>query len=131
MSEGSIEARIAGLVGAKQALFSGLFDGTSDEVRFDGSASFLQQVEKLVDRGPLPEAPVAASEDVRIEEVSDAILDDAVPPPAPSRDVAALFSALRVERTPLGGIRIEAPPEAATQLVALFEGMAKLLAPPS
>ena len=131
VSEGSIEARIAGLVGAKQALFSGLFDGTSDEVRFDGSASFLQQVEKLVDRGPLPEAPVAASEDVRIEEVSDAILDDAVPPPAPSRDVAALFSALRVERTPLGGIRIEAPPEAATQLVALFEGMAKLLAPPS
>jgi hypothetical protein len=41
--------------------------------------------------------------------------------------VSSLFEALRVERTEAGGIRIEAPPEAAASLVALFEGMAKLL----
>ena len=34
---------------------------------------------------------------------------------------------MRVERTAEGGIRFEAPPEAAASLVALFEGMARLL----
>jgi hypothetical protein len=33
----------------------------------------------------------------------------------------------RVERTAAGGVRLEAPPEAAASLVALFEGMARLL----
>ncbi|MBE7484859.1 MAG: hypothetical protein HS104_33445 [Polyangiaceae bacterium] len=37
------------------------------------------------------------------------------------------FDALRIERTASGAVRIEAPPEAAEQLVALFQGMAKLL----
>ena len=57
VSESSIEGRIAGLLGAKQALFSGLFDGTSDEIRFDTAASFMTRVERLVDPGDLPEAP--------------------------------------------------------------------------
>jgi hypothetical protein len=57
VSEGSIEARIAGLVGAKQALFSGLFDGSSDEIAFDAAASFLTRVERIVDPGALAEAP--------------------------------------------------------------------------
>jgi hypothetical protein len=34
---------------------------------------------------------------------------------------------LRVERTAGGGIRLEAPPEAAASLLAVFEGMARLL----
>jgi len=40
---------------------------------------------------------------------------------------AALFQSLRVERTSDGGVRIDAPPEAAESLIALFDGMAKLL----
>ncbi len=44
VSEGSIEARIAALVGAKQAVFAGLFDGTSDAVKLDAASSFLGRV---------------------------------------------------------------------------------------
>ena len=170
VSERSIEERIAGLVGAKQALFSGLFDGTSDEVRFDTAASFMTRVERLLDAGPLPKAPAtgrasaardaAAAIDGALDEVeadsttspeenavADAALSDEVPaqPATTSRSIdggsaptssermrsepiAALFDVVRVERTESGGVRIEAPPEAASSLLALFEGMTKLLA---
>ena len=45
--EEGIESRIAGLVGSKQAFFKGLFDGASDSVQFEQSASFLSRVEKI------------------------------------------------------------------------------------
>jgi hypothetical protein len=54
-------------------------------------------------------------------------------PPAPAAvaltpaPVAQLFSALRVERGADGSLRIEAPPQAASALAALFDGMARLL----
>lgn len=169
VSEYGIESRIASLVGVKQALFSSLFDGTSDEIRFDGAASFLTRVERLVEPGPLPEAPVAVTRDrapfkdaddaddgagANDAELAESAVADQLPPAPEPRalpavvalsnetngdgargaslpDVvptAALFSALRVERTKDGGVRIEAPPEAAGSLVALFEGMAKLIA---
>jgi SNF2-related domain/Helicase conserved C-terminal domain len=51
-----IEARIANLVGDKRALFTGLFDGTSDEVPFDSSGSFLTRVHEVLQQ---PEQPVA------------------------------------------------------------------------
>lgn len=38
VTEVGIEARIASLVGSKQALFSGVFEGTTDEVAFEGRA---------------------------------------------------------------------------------------------
>lgn len=41
--------------------------------------------------------------------------------------MAALFEALRIERRADGGIRIEADPDTAGTLIALFDGMAKLL----
>jgi hypothetical protein len=48
--------------------------------------------------------------------------------PAPSaRDVQDLFSGLKVQRTAQGGLMIEAPPETASTLAALFAGMAQLL----
>lgn len=139
VSEASIEGRIAGLVGAKQALFSGLFDGTSDELRFDSAASFLTRVERLVEPGPIAEPPTAprgAAEsgaetvaETAIETASDAELADDVPPTAPrANPIASFFDAVRVERTQVGGVRIEAPPEAAESLLALFEGMTKMLA---
>lgn len=173
VSEGSIEERIAGLVGAKQALFSGLFDGTNDEVRFDTAASFMTRVERLIDVGPLPKEPSASrasaahdagdeieraaydTEEIATSQaevsVTDAALSDELPAPlvpgsgasgappsagdrppvsgrTPRDPVATLFDVVRVERTSTGGIRIEAPPEAASSLLALFEGMTKLLA---
>src|SRR5690606_17066709 len=62
VSEGSIEARIAGLVRTKQALFAGLFDGTSDELRFDAAASFLTSVERIVERS-VPDVSTATMTD--------------------------------------------------------------------
>jgi SNF2 family DNA or RNA helicase len=41
--------------------------------------------------------------------------------------VARLFDALRVERGADGSLRIEAPPQAASALASLFDGMARLL----
>ena len=43
-----IESRIADLVGSKKALFTGLFDGTSDEVAFERSGGFLSRIERVV-----------------------------------------------------------------------------------
>ncbi len=168
VSEYGIEARIANVVGTKQALFSGLFDGTSDEIQFQGSASFLSSVERLVQIDAMPEAPPAldaddAAGDDEVPVTSEAatatakaegaLADDlAAPssPPAPARlpppnDAAdaesgsspgvpralwspgSLFGRLRIERTANGGVRIDAPPEAAEQLMELFSGMARLL----
>ena len=58
VSETGIEARIAGLVADKRALFTGLFDGTSNEVTFEGSGSFLSRVEKIVAVVPPAEAVI-------------------------------------------------------------------------
>ncbi len=55
--------------------------------------------------------------------------------PALAHDVQQLFSGLTVQRTARGGLVIEAPPETASTLAALFSGMAQLLqaaaAPPA
>jgi superfamily II DNA or RNA helicase len=57
-----------------------------------------------------------------------AMSDGAVRLPAmPSGDVRQLFSQLQVRRQPNGGVVIEAPPEAASALGALFEGLAALI----
>ena len=46
---------------------------------------------------------------------------------APEPDVATLLSALTVRPREDGGMTIDAPPEAAHTLAAMFEGMARLL----
>ena len=63
VSERSIEARIASIVSDKRALFKGLFDGTSDQVCFDRSGSFLASIEKLIEG-----ADVAAAEELEAAE---------------------------------------------------------------
>ncbi|MBI3201398.1 MAG: DEAD/DEAH box helicase family protein [Myxococcales bacterium] len=147
VSDASIEARIADLLSAKQALFSSLFDGSSDAVRFDAAPSFLTRVERLVEldppspasRGATAQASGAEDEDEDLsppsddaepalgDEVGPALVEATATAPA-SAIPTLLFDALRIERTPSGGVRIEAPPEAAESLIALFQGMAKLLA---
>jgi hypothetical protein len=51
-------------------------------------------------------------------------LPEAIPSAA---DVQRLISGLTVQRTANGGLRIEAPPETASTLGALFSGIAQLL----
>jgi superfamily II DNA/RNA helicase len=151
VTEYGIEARIADLVGAKKALFDGLFDGTTDDVQFDGGKpTFLSQVQKLVPE--VPDLSSAADESPAVDEA--VVVDDLpvempdtdaeaasnghtpsvarLPAAAPSAppavgDVAQLFASVRVTRSADGGLRIEAPASAAASLGALFETMAALL----
>ena len=58
VSEYGIEARIAGLVQNKKALFSGLFDGVSDEVLYDKPSGFLKEIERLIEPIEVPELPL-------------------------------------------------------------------------
>jgi SNF2-related domain/Helicase conserved C-terminal domain len=64
-----IEARIANLVGDKRALFTGLFDGTSDEVPFDSSGSFLTRVHEVLRQ---PEQPLEQPGESEAEAEADA-----------------------------------------------------------
>ena len=149
-----IESRIAAIVSDKRALFSGLFDGASDQVRFERSGSFLNTIEAWVEKraDPVPsdgdglpvdetgaveaetEAAVAAadeSQDSPLRSGEDAgagPLGGSLPVAA---DLRRLFSGLRVERSATGGIRIEAPAETAESLVAVLEGLAQALRPPA
>jgi hypothetical protein len=144
VSEPGIESRISDLVGTKQAFFTGLFDGTTDEVAFERSGSFLSRIEQVVapaiPRAPERGAEAAEPEDGPADREIDAIVaagDESrdvpaspAPEPAPppsAADVQQLFSRLTVQRTAGGGLVIAAPPETASALAALFAGMAQLL----
>jgi superfamily II DNA or RNA helicase len=177
--EQGIESRIAAIVGSKQAFFKGLFDGESDSVQFEQSASFLAKVQKLYEPEVIDRVASTGGDADVDADTSDADLDVATADPfdelidaadesqdaststngdivtpaaeAPSipvhsqafahesptaaavaaipaaGEVRELFSQLQVRRAPSGNVVIEAPPEAATTLGALFEGMAALL----
>lgn len=130
-------------MGDKKALFTGLFDGTSDEVQFERSGSFISQIEKIVEPVMVPDL---AEEPVVDAEPPEADVIDLTPPPPPEppalpageaegkppaapspQKVRELFLAIRVRPGPEGGIALEAPAGAAAELAALFEGMARLL----
>ncbi|MBI3854724.1 MAG: DEAD/DEAH box helicase [Planctomycetes bacterium] len=128
VSEGGIESRIALLVGGKQAIFKGLFDGTSDTVSFEQSGSFLSRIEKVV--APPAEATAEDATDREVDALvaaAEESKDRAPEPDTPAVDVGKLFSALKVEKTKAGGLRIEAPREAAATLAAVFQSFAQLL----
>ena len=144
VSEPGIESRIADLVGSKKAFFTGLFDGTTDEVAFERSGNFLSRIERVVAPTISPAAAhlvdVSVPEDDGGEREIDAVVAagdesrdasggaaaEAEPIPS-SREIHQLVSGLRVRHTASGGLIIEAPPDAASALAALFSGMAQLL----
>ncbi len=78
VSEEGIEANIAQLVARKKAVFSSLFDGTTDEVRFDGSASFMETVRKIVEPVEVPGVEAGEMSDLADLEAPDAIDDPSV-----------------------------------------------------
>ncbi len=155
----SIEGRIAGIVSDKKALFAGLFDGDSNEVRFERSASFLGQLERILEpaRAPEPseETPEEeGAEEREIERLVAAADETGEPAPAPEElpasraeegvarlpppaeaaapraepsEIRRLLSDVTIRRREDGGLAIDAPPQAAEGLAALFEGMARLL----
>jgi hypothetical protein len=144
VSEPGIESRIADLVGSKKAFFTGLFDGKTDEVAFERSGSFLTRIERIVGPAISPartrdvvdaapeddamereiEAVVTAGDESR--DAPGAIASGAEPMPS-AGDIQRLVSGLIARRTNGSGLVIEAPPETASTLAALFSGMAQLL----
>jgi hypothetical protein len=115
VSEDCIESRIATLVERKRAVFSGLFDGVSDEVVFAGQSSFLDGIKHLVE--PVA-APLPASEDAEALEMPPAVDE---PMPAASSEPRGLI----VEKQADGSLRIAAPPQLAEPLAALLEQLAR------
>jgi hypothetical protein len=154
VSRACIEERIAGIVADRCALFRGVFECTTDEIRFERSSSLLHVLERLVAPAPA-ETPAAAEPEPSPDAIEgggiavevDQMVQAAVPakpdlpatvaqptwvPSLPAagpaaEPVARLFDALRVERGADGSLRIEAPPAAASALASLFDGMARLL----
>ncbi len=155
--ETGIESRINDLVGSKQAFFESLFDGKSDAVAFENAVSFMSRIEKIVEAPVVPsfiveESPDATAQEREIEAMLAAADESrdaeaaapsegngaapvaAAPPDrapesgeSPRSVVGDLFSQLRIEQREDGGIRIDAPPEAASALGSLFEGMARIM----
>jgi hypothetical protein len=157
VSQQCIEERIAGIVSDKRALFKGVFEGSSDQIDFERSSSFMTLLERLIEPPSVP-APATVAETVdtaatdeseapaiEVEEMIDAANAAGQEAPAPQPEmsflpstssspaitgdapVARLFEAIKVERGSDGSLRIEAPPAAAGALAALFDGMARLL----
>lgn len=152
---GSIEERIAGLVADKRALFKGLFEGATDELRFEGGraiAAVLERVtegvegkvDPVADDGAEALLEVASDAEAAATATSESPSPDSVvvaePPPEggaplsngpiPDGDdqIARLFGAVSVNRRHDGSLVIEAPPEAARALASLFDGMSRLMA---
>jgi hypothetical protein len=131
-------------VADKRALFKGLFDGKTDELRFDGGSAMVSVLERLVEDAP-SDAGAAASEEREDDLLAAAGEEDleaaetgvAREPVAPTGnqtaaatggDVDRLFGSVSVRRRDDGGVVIEAPPDAARALESMFEGMARLMA---
>ena len=151
VNEYGVEARIAGLVAAKRALFGAVFDGTSDEVRFDQAGGFLAQARALLDpteidvpaAEPFEDAaelaaetaaepePKAAREAAASLAPREPMADESARRRGPldigPADISALFGEVRVSRSASGGLTLEASPQAAASLAALLSGVAQLL----
>jgi len=139
-----IESRIAGLVADKQALFQGLFDGTSDEVRFEGASSFFSRLDQVLEApepattGGSGDGDEDAIEERAIEPVLEAADEacDAAPAKTEILDSAAVTPAADVPAT--GGRAAPAPPDlrAAGELLRgvriapTLEGGLRIEAPP-
>jgi SNF2 family DNA or RNA helicase len=142
VSEQGIESRIVDLVGNKRAFFAGLFDGASDEVPFERAGSFLTRIEQVITPVKPPELPeraevpeeVGSAEEREVERVIEAADEtrdprgEPEPSALPATDaVSRLFASLQLRQTERGGLVIEAPPETAATLAALFQGAAQML----
>ena len=68
ITEGTIEERITSLVGRKRAVFTELFDGTSNEVVFDDKENFYRQINTVMQEFVSPPEVAAATEEAESDE---------------------------------------------------------------
>ncbi len=152
VGEGCIESRMATVLQAKQATFTAVFDGQTDEVRFEQRGGFLGAARSLVDGVDLPAAAadeadeesevvvgsvdddglVAASESapprsaraVRAEENAGADAGDRPGPTIDPARVRNLLAGLSVEPRGDGGLVLRADRESAAVLAEVLRGLA-------
>lgn len=139
ITKDSIEERIQTLVAKKQAVFSGLFDGTSDEVRFESGGGFYKQIQEITkDQSvDLRADEEDVSEPVLLESADSMDNSDTIqfaPEPekkspanlnAIAQDLKKSMSGIKVARDN-GKLKIEAEGESAALLAQVFRGMAEL-----
>ena len=77
VSRDCIEERIAGLVADKRALFKGLFDGSTDQLRFEGSGALRQVLARLT--AGIEETPSVDRGAGRGDQRRSALLEPAAP----------------------------------------------------
>lgn len=142
VSEGGIESRIAAVIGHKRALFTGLFDGTSDEIRFDGRTSFVEALRTVMEPAsgepdvvadPAPEGPATLMAELPppIASPPPAVLVPSEPPPprpaiATPEPVPAI-APFQIHRRADGGLSIDVPPAHAAPLAGLLASLAEAL----
>jgi hypothetical protein len=133
-----IEDRIAGLVSDKRALFTGLFDGTSDEVPFDAAGSFMRQVQELVRPASAPEdttidsptddADAAelrlAADEVKSASSNASSSDRAAKISVEVGDLASVMSQIEIRPLDDGRVALELPRPAASALGGLLRALA-------
>lgn len=136
-----IEDRIASLVSDKRALFTGLFDGTSDEVSFDSAGSFMTQVQEIVRPIEISSSVPALDASADDAGTADPLEQDededearAITAPAastsPTRvgvdvgDLASLMSQINVRSLDDGRVAFELPRPAAVALGGLLRSLA-------
>jgi hypothetical protein len=145
--------RLMSLLTTQRIISNGLGQLRFDEL-WPTYWSRVPKLPQIRSRAALPPPPHPSDEDLDLEEDELALGEPdepcsaVVPGPAPTPvhpaplpdaplgqtpgapmlpDVGTLFQSVRVHRKPDGGIRLEAPPEAAASLLAVLDGMAKLL----
>jgi len=124
----------------KQATFTALFDGTSEEVRFEQQGGFLATARQIAgDGGPRArkqaapaeprsregdeqDAAPAAAEHAPTDDTVDAT--PALPPiPVDGASVRAVLGGLKIRPRQDGGLVIEAEKESASALAGLLRGL--------
>ena len=118
VSEEGIEARITTLFAQMKAVFCSLFDGSTDEVRFEGSASFLESVRRIVE--PI-EVPVGGAE----PEAEGSTVVATEKPTAAPETVQEVPIEPTVTKHPDGSLRIDVSPALAGPLPASLRGSAQ------
>jgi superfamily II DNA or RNA helicase len=127
VSEDGIEARIAELIARKHAVFSNLFDGTTDTVQFEGGMGFLEGVRRLVEPITVPDASSDELEDA-LPPPAETLVEAAAPPaPASPEPQPATSTGLAVETLADGSLRIHAPAALAAPLADLLDQLARSL----
>ena len=123
VANAGIEARIVDLVGNKRALFTGLFDGTSDEVTFERSGTFMSRIERVIEKPAVTD--LGAAEESLSEEST--LADEAV---ADFSDAEAKEPAARLTTTAPAALvsAVEAPAAASATALPPAAELAQLFA---